>query len=302
MLATGVDYRRRLGVNQSCEVHIFDVHTGNDQVVFKAEYLLLEAPNWHRENFLLLNGNGRLWRLELEDQVHLQEVPLEETNHLNNDHVLSPDHSEIFVSTNNDWRIHKVSVSGGKPKQVSPSEPSTLYFLHGVHPTESELAYVRIRSDVVDIFNSGRIHLLNWETGADRALVNGDGPEDGSEYSTDGNWVYFNTEHFSRELGHAQVARAKRDGSNLQQLTFDDRVNWFPHQSSCGRYWVYLSYPPGTQGHPADVSVELKLVTGHDWGGARTVSRLVGGQGTINVNSWSPHRAQFAYVTYPFSS
>ncbi len=123
---------------------------------------------------------------------------------------------------------------------------------------------------------------------------------DGPEYTPDGAWIYFNTERFSP--GSAQIARIRPDGTGLEQLTFDERVNWFPHVAPDGSRAVYLSYPPGTRGHPADLPVELRLVEGDDWRSARIVVTLPGGQGTINVNSWSPDSRRFAYVDYPFES
>jgi hypothetical protein len=62
---------------------------------------------------------------------------------------------------------------------------------------------------------------------------------------------------------------------------------------------VYLSFPPGTAGHPADLPVELRLVRDSRWAEPEVVVRLDGGQGTINVNSWSPDGKKFAYVDYP---
>jgi TolB protein len=89
------------------------------------------------------------------------------------------------------------------------------------------------------------------------------------------------------------------DGSELSQLTFSETVNWFPHLSPDGRTAVYLAYPPGTTGHPADLWVELMLVRDGEWQRAVRAARLLGGQGTINVNSWSPDSRHFAYVAYP---
>jgi Tol biopolymer transport system component len=91
------------------------------------------------------------------------------------------------------------------------------------------------------------------------------------------------------------------DGSGVEQLTFDERVNWFPHPSPDGRQVVYLSYPEGTLGHPPDKAVILRLMTpeGLD---IRDIAAFNGGQGTINVNSWAPDSRRFAYVAYPFGS
>ena len=88
------------------------------------------------------------------------------------------------------------------------------------------------------------------------------------------------------------------DGRDLEQLTFGERVNWFPHLAPTGTDAVYLSYPPGTVGHPADLPVQLRLVRDGDWARAAVMAELLGGQGTINVNSWSPDSRRFAYVDY----
>ncbi len=293
------DFTRKLGSNQKCEIHIFDITTGEDRLLFSTTELLLEAPNWHKNNYLLLNGNGLLWKLDVADNPQLQKIELDGANPLNNDHVLSPDHSEIYISTNNDWRIHRVPVSGGRTQRVSFGPNSQLHFLHGVHPNKAEIAFVQLDAGADDVFSSGRIQLLDVSSGEVMPLVNGNGPEDGCEYSVDGEWVYFNTEHFSTRRGHAQIARARRSGADFEQLTFDNRVNWSPHQSPDGLHWVYLSYPSETVGHPENLDVELRLAVGDDWGNPKTLVKLFGGQGTINVNSWSPHEAKFAYVSYP---
>jgi Tol biopolymer transport system component len=84
----------------------------------------------------------------------------------------------------------------------------------------------------------------------------------------------------------------------VDQLTFDERVNWFPHPAPDGSAIVYVSFPPGTLGHPADVDeVRLRLLTPE--GGIREITTLFGGQGTMNVPSWSPDSTSFAYVAYP---
>ncbi|MFM6977607.1 MAG: TolB family protein [Micrococcales bacterium] len=294
-----MSFVRKLNNRQQCEVHLYDVITGEDRLVFSTKELLLEAPNWHKDGYLLLNGDGLLWKLNIENAVGLEHIDIHGLPEINNDHVLSPDQQNIYLSTYDDWQIYRAPIGGGLAVQVTPEEPGVMYFLHGVSPDESQLAYVRIKHDEENAFSDGRIHLIDLATGQDRALVNGNGAEDGSEYSFDGGWVYFNTEHFSTRTGHAQIARVRCDGSNFEQLTFDERVNWFPHQSADGKYWVYLSFPSGTEGHPADLPVELKLVSNENWSRAQVVSAFNGGQGTINVNSWSPTSPKFAFVTYP---
>lgn len=291
-----MSFARALKENQLCRVHTYDVLKNEHAVVFETDSILLEAPNWHKDGYLILNGNGKLWKLIPGGDLEL--IPITGLPELNNDHVLAENHKTIYMSAYEDWQIYKASVAGGAAEQVSPGFPNYMYFLHGVSSDETELAYVNIDRTAENVFGSGRIHLLNLKTGEDKPLVSGEGPEDGSEYSVDGKWIYFNTEHFSP---NAQIARARRDGSGFEQLTFDERVNWFPHQSLDGKYWVYLSYPAGTEGHPADLPVELRLIHGENWANATRVNGFHGGQGTINVNSWNPLKSQFAYVSYPIS-
>lgn len=129
-----------------------------------------------------------------------------------------------------------------------------------------------------------------------RQLTDDDAPTDGCEYSPDAEWILFNTERFD---GHAQVARIRTDGTGLEQLTFDERVNWFPHIAPTGTHAYYLAYPAGTTGHPADRDVEVRLVEGDGWDEVTTVTRFNGGQGTMNVNGWDPTGTRFAVVAYP---
>jgi hypothetical protein len=167
---------RKLKANQVCQVHVFDVVSGEDRVIYSTEILLLEAPNWHKDGYLIPNGNGVLWKLNVETPTGLQQIVVNVVPDLNNDHVLSPDHESIYMSAYDDWQIYRVPLAGGRALRVSPAADNTFYFLHGVNGDESELAYVNIRGDAENVFSSGRIHLLNWRTVADRVLVNGAGP------------------------------------------------------------------------------------------------------------------------------
>lgn len=292
-----MSYLRNLEPGQSCEVHIYDVEAGSDQIIYTSTDTLFEAPNWTKTGDLILNGNGVLWRLPSTGATSPTEIKISGVPELNNDHVLSPDHESIYISAYDDWHIYKAPIVGGSAKRVTREREHAMHFLHGVNAAETLLAYVELRLDSPNIFTDGRIHLQNMLTGEDRVLVNGDGPEDGSEFSVDDQWVYFNSVHFTP--GTAQITRAKTDGSEFERLTFDDRVNWFPHTSPNGQLWAYLSYPPGTAGHPANLPVEIRLVSDQNWRQPRIAVQLFGGQGTINVNSWSPDSNRFAYVSYP---
>jgi Tol biopolymer transport system component len=94
-----------------------------------------------------------------------------------------------------------------------------------------------------------------------------------------------------------QIYRIRPDGSDLSQVTDDDFGNWFPHISPDGRSMAYLAYDASVDGHPADKDVELKLM---DLASGKTtvLTAIFGGQGTINVPSWSADSTQIAFVNY----
>jgi TolB protein len=292
---------RRLAPNQRCQVWIHDVGTNENSCVFETSELLLEAPNWSLDSAsLILNGDGVLWRLPV-DQPVLEEIDIGGVPPLNNDHVLDPDASHIFISAYDDWQIYRASLAGGRATQITGKEgfEGLRHFLHGVSPDGSKLAFVGIRVD--ETSNPNKLLFAEiFTVGADgsgyRQITNADVPADGPEYSPDGQWIYFNTEAFSF---NAQIARMRADGSETTQLVVSETVDWFPHLSSDGRNCVYLAYPAGTAGHPADLDVTLMLVQDGQWDRPAVAARLFGGQGTINVNSWSPDSRRFAYVAYP---
>jgi Tol biopolymer transport system component len=121
------------------------------------------------------------------------------------------------------------------------------------------------------------------------------GHVDGPEGSPDGQWVYYN----GNQTGTMQLYRMKPDGSGIEQLTFDQYNNWFPHISPDNKWIAYISFTDDidpTQ-HPGNKSVTLKLmpVSG---GAPRAIAYLYGGQGTINTPSWSPDSKKIAFVSY----
>ena len=131
----------------------------------------------------------------------------------------------------------------------------------------------------------------------------GQGHLDGPEWSPDGRWIYVNTEAFTEQPGHAQLARVSDPsgdaGGESERLVSSDTVDWFPHISPDAQWASYIAFPAGTRGHPADLDVEVRVVATADWSAPVQRYPLFGGQGTINVNSWSPDSGRFAFVAYP---
>ena len=295
---------RTLAPGQRCQVWTHDSRSGENRLLLETADLLLEAPNWTLQgDALILNGNGTMWRLPL-DAPALQPITIDGVPPCNNDHVLDPDGAHIFLSAYDDWHIYRAPLAGGPALRVTGQDgpEGMLHFLHGVSPDGRQLAFVGVQAEMTETsfkFLSAEICTLGSNGRGFAQITSGGAPADGPEYSPDGDWIYFNTEAFS---GHAQIARMRPDGTGAERLTTALTVDWFPHLSPDGQTAVYLAYPPGTQGHPADLWVELKLVRGGDWAAATTAARLFGGQGTINVNSWSPDNARFAYVAYPIDA
>ena len=263
-----------------------------------------EAPNWTRDGAaLIFNQEGGLRRWTLDDGVHPNDrtLPLQTASTVirtspqtkcNNDHGLSPDGSEIAISDSSSAdgksRVYLVSANGGTPRQVTPDGPS---YWHGWSPDGKTLAFTGQRGGEFDIYT------VPARGGAETRLTTAKGLDDGPEYSPDGQWIYFNSER----TGQMQIWRMHPDGSGQEQVLHDDRNDWFPHISPDGKSMVFVSYAPGVQGHPANQDVELRLVSlSHNDGRQTTLAKLFGGQGTINVPSWSPDGSKVAFVSYAF--
>ena len=286
---------RLLRPGQSCRVHVST--PDGDRVLLDTSERLYEAPNWTHDGHLLLNADGLLWELPLDGTSGPRPVEAEHLPPVNNDHLLSPDGATIYASAN-DGHIHALPRAGGRARRVT-SEDGLLHFLHGIDPTGRRLAYVAIAL-TEPVAWVGHVRLIDVDGTGEHSLTEpGSRHDDGPEFSPDGEWLLLNTERFTTIPGHAQLARVRADGAGLERLADTDRVDWFPHVSPDGRRGVYISFPLGTLGHPENLPVTLNVVDLPDWQHPVRSIDLFGGQGTINVNSWSPDSTAFAWVDYP---
>lgn len=287
---------RSLLPGQIAQLVTIDIETGQPHVVLEADEIM-EAPNWTPDRkSLVFNAGGEMWRIDADGMTVPEKIDTGAIRDLNNDHVLSPDGKTIYMS-NNDGHIYAVALSGGEPRRVSNEhETPHHYYLHGISPDGLTLSYVAVEGPA----GAKRINIFTIPAsgGPDTRLTDVSYPNDGPEYSPDGQWIYFNAERAATIPGHAQCFRMRPDGSGIEQLTFDDRVNWFPHVSPDGRSVVFISYPAGTTGHPPNKDVILRLMR-PDGSDQRDLVALFGGQGTINVTSWAPDSRRLAYVAYP---
>jgi TolB protein len=249
---------------------------------------LIEAPNWSRDGLsLIFNSKGRLFRIPIAGGEP-QPIDTGLATRCNNDHGISPDGTTLVISDQSQGdrqsRIYTLPITGGAPKRITESAPS---YWHGWSPDGQTLAYCAERNGEFDIYT------IPVEGGVETRLTTAKGLDDGPDYTADGQWIYFNSDR----AGTMQVWRMRADGSTQEQVTNDEFQNWFPHPSPDGKWLVFLSYAGDVKGHPENKDVTLRVMS-LAGGKIEVLARLFGGQGTINVPSWSPDSQQVAFVSY----
>jgi len=275
--------------NTKSFLEIITVETGERKTVAAIDRVI-EAPNWTRDGRLIYNSGGSIYALDIETGES-SIVDSGFADFCNNDHVLSPDETKIAVShhtyEDRNSRIYILPMKGGNPTLITPLAPS---YLHGWSPDGQTLAYCAERNGQYDIYT------IPVDGGVEKQLTNTLGLDDGPEYSPDGQHIWFN----STRTGLMQVWRMKADGSEQTQMSDEESNNWFPHVSPDGEKIVYIAYQKGDVepgDHPPNKEVELRIMPSSG-GESRLLVKLFGGQGTINVNSWSPDSKQLAFVRY----
>jgi Tol biopolymer transport system component len=266
-------------------LEVISIETGDRTTIHRA-LRHFEAPNWSRDGkFLLFNSLGRLYTIPAEGG----EPKLLNTgsaDRCNNDHGFSPDGSMLAISHSPQGKslIYVLSAAGGEPRQVTPLGPS---YWHGWSPDSTTLAYCAERNGEYDIYS------IPASGGQETRLTTAPGLDDGPDYTADGKYIYFNSER----TGLMQIWRMRADGSAQERVTDDGFADWFPHPPPDGRQLVFLSYDKTVKGHPPNRDVALRIMP-LEGGRPRILTKLFGGQGTINVPSWSPDSKRLAFVSY----
>jgi Tol biopolymer transport system component len=282
--------RTRPDRNAYSILETLDVDTGKRTVLREFEDTV-EAPNWTQDGkYLVYNRNGRIYRYDLITGT-ITEIYTGAIIDCNNDHVLSPDGKSIGIShsTIEDGlsRIYILPLTGDEPVLITPIAPS---YLHGWSPDGCTLAYCGERNGQYDIYT------IPVRGGREKQLTNPPGLDDGPEYTPDGKYIWFN----STRTGLMQLWRMEVNGSNQTQMTFDEANSWFGHVSPNGERVAYITYNKGDVEpgkHPPNKNVQLRLMSSKG-GDFEIIAELFGGQGTMNVNSWSPDNKTIAFVSY----
>jgi TolB protein len=272
---------------QETSLEVLAIDSGERKVVYKAREKF-EAPNWSGDGKLFfINKGGAIYTLPVQGGTPAK-LDTGDAVQCNNDHGLSPDGKWLAISHNvkGASQISVVPSKGGAPRRLTTAnEPS---YWHGWSPDGKTLTYCAQRNKEFDIYT------ISVDGGEEKRLTTAKGLDDGPEFTPDGKTIYFNSER----TGDMKIWRMNADGTDQQQVTKDPNyADWFPHPSPDGNWLVFLSYDKSVTGHPANQDVVLRIMP-LAGGKARVLATLFGGQGTMNVPSWSPDSKQLAFVSY----
>jgi Tol biopolymer transport system component/regulation of enolase protein 1 (concanavalin A-like superfamily) len=285
-------------------LELLNVANGHRSVIYSSR-VPFEAPNWLPDGSALLYNasggdpatRGRLWRFDLQTRTPtLIDTGFAIRN--NNDHVLSFDGSQLAISDQStdagQSTIFTLPVRGGTPKRITPNTPS---YMHSWTPDAKWLVYTGGRIPKGGKDNEFDIYKIASDgSGKEINLTNSPGLDDGPEVSPDGRWIYFN----STRSGQMQIWRMGLDGKNVERVTNDHKWNdWFPHFSPDGKWITIISYGLDVEAsnHPYYKHCMIRLMPADGSAPPKTIAYVYGGQGTINVPSWSPDGTHVAFVS-----
>ncbi|WP_159520052.1 TolB family protein [Sunxiuqinia indica] len=278
-----------------CRLETMNIFNGKRKIIYEKNDRF-EAPNWMPDGKkLLFNMDGSLYKIPTEGG-NLENLNTDFADNLNNDHGISFDGKMLAISHHSQGlkggggsRVYVLPLEGGTPQLVTEEAPS---YWHGWAPNNNEVLYVAQRGGS-NVFN---IYKNSIDGGKEVALTNSQPGEhvDGCEFSPDGKYIYYN----GSKSGTMQLWRMKPDGSDHEQITFDEYNDWFPHISPDGKWIAFISFPADIESnsHPSYKRVMLRLIP-TSGGAPQVIAYLYGGQGTINVPSWSPDSKHIAFVS-----
>ena len=273
-------------------LEVMDVESGHRKILFSSGHSI-QAPNWTIDGKkLIYNSKGRLFNYELETSMI---TPLNTgfATRNNNDHVLTFDGKLMGLSNHNDKdnghsSLYYMPATGDSmPIKVTKDGVGQSY-LHAWTPDNKKMIFTANRKGQYDIYS------VDIATGKETQLTNQKTLDDGPEITPDGKYIFFN----STRTGKMKLWRMEANGANQTQITFDEYNDWFPHISPDMKWIVYISFPKDIDPveHPFYKHCLLKIMP-YGGGESRVIGYIYGGQGSINVPSWSPDSKKIAFVT-----
>lgn len=286
-------------------IFVYDLRDHSSHLVFTAD-TIWEAPNWSPDGrYLIANSGGAIYRLTFKADGTTEtptKLAIPANYQCNNDKAISPDGSKLAFSASlapaNGLasQVFLANADGSDPKRMTEEFPS---FFHGWSPDNKTLAFVAWRhgEHQFDIYG------MPAAGGPETQYTSNPHHDDGPDYSPDGRWIYINSDRSGKEaVWRFPSTGAGANDAKAEMVLSDEMEDWFPHISPDGKKMVYIGYPAGTPNHnPRDLHVELRMAgVDHDAVEKQhgTLVKTMGGQGTMNVNSWAPDSERFAYVTY----
>jgi Tol biopolymer transport system component len=297
-------------VRYRSKITVYDLKTKATKVILTSD-TRWEAPNWtHDGKYLLANSGGGLWKLEVDGPVPAtpERLKLPDGFSCNNDHGLSFDGKMLAFSASSPTargsQVYLATADGADPKLMTHTG---INYFHGFSPDGKWLSFIGQRP--VNGVTKTEIYRVSADGSKEEKLTDTGGYDDGTDYSPDGKWIYFNSNRLGTTNDGWDIWRMPPDGAGpkdakAERVTHDKWEDWFPHVSPNGKMILFLSFPPGTENHNGEDNVQLRMVPAPGKKAdaekvkIETVLKIFGGQGTMNVNSWSPDSKRFAFVEY----
>jgi Tol biopolymer transport system component len=301
-------------------IKIYDLKTGAIRVLYTADGFY-EGPYYSRDGkYIYFEGgpNQKLYRIPAsggEPQiVDIGDVKIK------HDHGFSPDGKWLAMNVAGGTQLLVSTATGTDRHAVTPSDQ--LFYFHAWSP---DSRWILGGSRTPDTgYAIYRIHL----DGSDQQPLTrpSDVINDVPDYTSDGRWIYFNSDQTGSFEVWRMPASGAGPGNNLaERVTNDPMQDWWPHPSPNGKWLLFASYSPDVRvketmpqwmkehpgetishfnlsNHPYNQNVEIRIrpLPGEHMTPAplRVLTQIIGGQGSLNINSWSPDSKQFVFASY----
>lgn len=269
-------------------VEVLEADSGRATIAYSGR-ANAQAPTWSRDgSTLVFNQDGKMFSVSTDGKGTPQALDTGTATGCNGSHGFSPDGKWLAItctSTSDPGnRIYVIPSSGGATTLVTKNPDS---YFHSWSPDGKTILFTRPNHGSLNIYS------IPAGGGVETELTTGTGTSDDPDFSPDGAFIYFNTDRW----GGMQIARMHSDGDHVEQMTFDQFKNWTPHPSPDGKSVVFLSYAPDVTTHASNKDITLRILRPQD-GKMRVLTTLVGGNGSMNVNNWSPDSKRLAFVSY----